>query len=284
MRGLRHLSLLLCALLSACATVTNPVTGEPERTVMDESQEIAQGQKAHQQVMAEYRRYPDDAVQTYVNELGQRLAAQSHRSQLDWHFTVVDSPEVNAFALPGGYIYVTRGLMAYMDSEADLAGVIGHEMGHYIVNNMYQEYRMGIRTVSILAIEDNPTDVMLMREALANAKLHIDLQVVHDGVAGLEFLRRLGTHAQAPRPDLVLLDLNLPRKSGLEVLAEIKSDESLRAIPVVMLTTSQAEDDLARAYAAHVNCYIRKPVDFERFAEVVKNIEDFWFTVVTLPK
>jgi len=191
---------------------------------------------------------------------------------------------VNAFALPGGYIYVTRGVMAYMDSEADLAGVIGHEMGHYIVNNMYQEYRMGIRTVSILVIEDNPTDVMLMREALASAKLHIGLHVVHDGVVGLEFLRRLGAHAQAPRPDLVLLDLNLPRKSGLEVLAEIKSDESLRAIPVVMLTTSQAEDDLARAYAAHVNCYIRKPVDFERFAEVVRNIEDFWFTVVTLPK
>ena len=143
---------------------------------------------------------------------------------------------------------------------------------------------MSIRTVSILVIEDNPTDVMLMREALASAKLHIDLHVVQDGVAGLEFLRRLGAHAQAPRPDLVLLDLNLSRKSGLEVLAEIKSDGSLRAIPVVMLTTSQAEDDLARAYAAHVNCYIRKPVDFERFAEVVRNIEDFWFTVVTLPK
>jgi len=92
---------------------------------------------------------------------------------------------VNAFALPGGYIYVTRGVMAYMDSEADLAGVIGHEMGHYIVNNMYQEYRMGIRTVSILVIEDNPTDVMLMREALASAKLHIGLHVVHDGVVGL---------------------------------------------------------------------------------------------------
>lgn len=129
-RGLRCVSLILCALLSACATVTNPVTGEAERTVMNESQEIAQGQQAHQQVMAEYALYPDAAVQTYVNNLGQRLAAQSHRSELDWHFTVVDSPEVNAFALPGGYVYVTRGLMAYMDSEADLAGVIGHEIGH----------------------------------------------------------------------------------------------------------------------------------------------------------
>ena len=143
---------------------------------------------------------------------------------------------------------------------------------------------MSIRTVSILAIEDNPTDVMLMREALSSAKLHVDLHVVQDGVMGLEFLHRIGAHAQAPRPDLILLDLNLPRKSGLELLVEIKADESLRAIPVVMLTTSQAEDDLAQAYAAHVNCYIRKPVDFERFAEVVKSIENFWFAVVTLPK
>ena len=158
MRGLRHLSLLLCALLSACATVTNPVTGEPERTVMDESQEIAQGQKAHQQVMAEYRRYPNDAVQTYVNELGQRLAAQSHRSQLDWHFTVVDSPEVNAFALPGGYIYVTRGLMAYMDSEADLAGVIGHEIGHVTARHSAQRATrqqtagLGVMAASLLGV------------------------------------------------------------------------------------------------------------------------------------
>jgi CheY-like chemotaxis protein len=143
---------------------------------------------------------------------------------------------------------------------------------------------MSLRTASILIIEDNPTDVLLMREALADAKLHVDLHVAQDGVAGLEFLRRLGAHAQAPRPDLILLDLNMPRKSGLEVLTEIKADASLRAIPVVMLSTSSAEDDLARAYAAHVNCYIRKPVDFGRLAEVVKGIEDFWFTVVTLPK
>ena len=117
-------------LLAGCSTVTNPVSGKAERTVMDESSEIAEGQKAHQQVLAEYGAYPSGAVQSYVNELGQRLAAQSHRGNLAWHFTVLDSPEVNAFALPGGYVYVTRGLMAYMDSEAGLAAVIGHEIGH----------------------------------------------------------------------------------------------------------------------------------------------------------
>lgn len=118
------------ALLSGCATVVNPVTGEAERTVMDEPTEIAEGKKAHAQVLAEYGAYADPKLQAYVNELGQRLAKQSHRSQLQWTFTVLDSPEVNAFALPGGYVYVTRGIMAYMDSEADLAGVIGHEIGH----------------------------------------------------------------------------------------------------------------------------------------------------------
>ena len=135
----------------------------------------------------------------------------------------------------------------------------------------------------ILVAEDNATDVMIMREALASAKMRVDLHVVSDGVDALEFLRRMGAHALAPRPDLILLDLNMPRKNGHEVLAEVKADESLRQIPVVMLTTSQAEDDVARAYAHHVNCYIRKPMDFERFSEVVRSIEAFWFTIVTLP-
>ena len=119
------------SLLSACGTVVvNPVTGQTERTVMDERAEIAQGQQAHAQVMQEYGEYKNPAVQAYVNALGQRLAAQSHRANLQWHFTVLDSPEINAFALPGGYVYVTRGIMAYMESEADLAGVMGHEIGH----------------------------------------------------------------------------------------------------------------------------------------------------------
>jgi len=122
--------LLACALLSSCATVTNPVSGLAERTVMDEKREIAEGVKGHEQVLKEYGAYENPKVQAYVNELGQRLAQQSHRNTIAWHFTVLDSPEINAFALPGGYVYVTRGIMAYMDSEADLAGVIGHEIGH----------------------------------------------------------------------------------------------------------------------------------------------------------
>jgi len=123
--------LLASLLLSACGTtMVNPVTGQTERTVMDESAEVAEGAKAHQSVLQDYGVYNNKAVQSYVNDLGQRLAAQSHRQQLKWHFTVLDSPEINAFALPGGYVYVTRGIMAYMESEADLAGVIGHEIGH----------------------------------------------------------------------------------------------------------------------------------------------------------
>ena len=143
---------------------------------------------------------------------------------------------------------------------------------------------MNVQPFVILIAEDNATDVMIMREALASAKVRVDMHVVGDGVAALEFLRRMGAHALAPRPDLILLDLNMPRKNGHEVLAEVKADESLRQIPVVMLTTSQAEDDVARAYAHHVNCYIRKPMDFERFSEVVRSIEAFWFTIVTLPQ
>lgn len=142
---------------------------------------------------------------------------------------------------------------------------------------------MTLRTATILIMEDNPTDVMIMQEALTNAKVRINLHVASDGVAGLEYLRRMGEHANAVRPDLILLDLNMPRKDGHEVLAEIKADTSLSGIPVVILTTSQAEDDVARAYAGHVNCYIRKPLDFGRFVEVIKSIEHFWFTVVTLP-
>jgi len=123
--------LMALLLLTACGTqVVNPVTGRTERTVMDEQAEIAEGAKAHQQVLQEYGAYAKPRLQAYVDELGQKLAAQSHRANLKWTFTVLDSPEVNAFALPGGYVYVTRGIMAYLDSEAELAGVIGHEIGH----------------------------------------------------------------------------------------------------------------------------------------------------------
>lgn len=130
MRDRVLLMALAAALLAGCATVTNPVTGQRELTVMDERSEIAEGRKAHEEVLQDYGVYASPRLQAYVNELGQRLAKQSHRKNLEWHFTVLDSPEINAFALPGGYVYVTRGLMAYMESEADLAGVIGHEIGH----------------------------------------------------------------------------------------------------------------------------------------------------------
>jgi predicted Zn-dependent protease len=123
-------ALLVAAALAGCETVENPVTGKAERSVMDEASEIAEGAKAHPAVVAEYGEYKDAKVAAYVDRIGQRLASQSHRSNLKWRFTVLDSPEINAFALPGGYVYVTRGLMAYMESEADLAGVIGHEIGH----------------------------------------------------------------------------------------------------------------------------------------------------------
>lgn len=132
MRTHRVLPLLIAAsLLTACGTeMVNPVTGQVERTVMDEPAELAQGQKAHQEVMKQYGAYDNPRVQAYVNEVGQKLASQSHRAQLSWTFTVLDSTEINAFALPGGYVYITRGIMAYLNNEAELAGVIGHEIGH----------------------------------------------------------------------------------------------------------------------------------------------------------
>jgi predicted Zn-dependent protease len=121
---------MAAVLAAGCASVVNPVTGQSERTVMDEASEVAEGRTAHAQVLEEYAVYPDERLQAYVSQLGQKLAASSHRAQLKWTFTVLDSDEVNAFALPGGYVYVTRGIMAYLDSEADLAGVMGHEIGH----------------------------------------------------------------------------------------------------------------------------------------------------------
>jgi CheY-like chemotaxis protein len=139
------------------------------------------------------------------------------------------------------------------------------------------------RPIEILLVEDSPSDTDLTVEALAAAKISNRLSVVEDGVQAMEFLRRQGGYAQAPRPDLILLDLNLPRKDGREVLADIRADEKLTTIPVVVLTTSQAEKDVLHAYALHANCYITKPVDFQQFMEVVRAIEDFWLTVVKLP-
>jgi two-component system, chemotaxis family, response regulator Rcp1 len=140
-----------------------------------------------------------------------------------------------------------------------------------------------LKPIEILMVEDSPSDALITREALDYAKLLHHLHVVEDGVRALAFLRREGPYAQVPRPDLILLDLNLPKKDGREVLVEVKADDHLRTIPVVVLTTSRAEEDILRAYGLHANCYIAKPVDFVRFAEVVRAIEHFWFTIVTLP-
>lgn len=139
------------------------------------------------------------------------------------------------------------------------------------------------RPAEFLLVEDNPGDVRLTREALNESKLRNNLSVVGDGVEALAFLRRESKYANVPRPDIILLDLNLPRKSGREVLAEIKADPSLKRIPVVIITSSEAEQDVLASYDLHVNCYVTKPVDLEQFMKVVRSIETFWLTIVKLP-
>lgn len=139
------------------------------------------------------------------------------------------------------------------------------------------------RPVEILLIEDNMADVRLTKEVLKDSKVRNNLHFVMDGVEAVSFLRKEGKYQDAPKPDLILLDLNLPKKDGREVLEEIKNDEILRRIPVVVLTTSKAEQDILRSYNLHANCYITKPVDLEQFITVVKSIEEFWFTIVKLP-
>ena len=138
-------------------------------------------------------------------------------------------------------------------------------------------------SVEILLVEDNPGDVRLTLEAFKDAKVRNNLSVVENGVEAMTFLRREGKFASAPRPDLILLDLNLPKKDGREVLEEIKADADLRRIPVVVLTTSQAEEDILKTYNLHANCYITKPVDFDQFIKIVRSIEEFWLTIVKLP-
>jgi len=138
--------------------------------------------------------------------------------------------------------------------------------------------------IEILLVEDNPGDVRLTKEALKDARVRNTLHVAPDGVEALAFLRREGKHNGVPQPDLILLDLNLPKKNGREVLEEIKRDEALRHIPVVILTTSQAERDIAESYRLHANAYVTKPVDLEQFLTVVKSIEQFWLEIVKLSR
>ncbi len=140
-----------------------------------------------------------------------------------------------------------------------------------------------LKPVEILLVEDNPVDILITRQALQDGKVYNRLHVVEDGEEAMDFLHREGTFVQAPRPDVVLLDLNLPKKSGMEVLAEMRRDAELALIPVVVLTTSEAEADILESYQLHANCFITKPVDMEQFTEVIKKIEGFWFTIVKLP-
>ena len=141
----------------------------------------------------------------------------------------------------------------------------------------------GIKPIEILLIEDNPGDVDLTRDALEGGKIKNTVHVVGDGQEAMEFLRKKGRHAAAPRPDLILLDLNLPKKDGREVLTDIKADKDLLRIPVVILTTSKDEEDILKTYNLHANCFITKPIDLNQFIKVVKSIEDFWLTIVKLP-
>jgi two-component system, chemotaxis family, response regulator Rcp1 len=140
-----------------------------------------------------------------------------------------------------------------------------------------------VKPITILLVEDNPGDADLAREALENSKFNNNLQVVDDGEKAMAYLHREGAYRDAPRPDLILLDLNLPKKDGRQVLAEIKVDPELMRIPVVILTTSRAEEDVLRTYNLHANCYITKPIDLNQFLHVVRSIEDFWMSIVVLP-
>lgn len=139
------------------------------------------------------------------------------------------------------------------------------------------------RPIEVLLVEDNPGDVRLTEEAFREGRVPVNLTVASDGVEAMEILNRQGEHAEKPRPELILLDLNLPRKTGREVLTEIKADETLRRIPVIVMTTSKAQLDVERAYALNANCYVAKPVDLDQFLNVVRSIEDFWLTIVSLP-
>ncbi len=140
-----------------------------------------------------------------------------------------------------------------------------------------------LKVIDILLVEDNPGDIRLAREALKGSKVRNNLTVIEDGESAIDYLKRRGEYTDAARPDLILLDLNLPRKSGREVLAEIKNDDELKRIPVVVLTVSRNEEDILKAYNLHANCYVTKPLDFTQFVDITKSIEEFWLTIVKLP-
>ena len=154
---------------------------------------------------------------------------------------------------------------------------------HFIFHFRQLKKKFSMSPVEILLVEDNPGDVRLTQEALDEARVINRLSVVEDGMDAMDFLYREGTYSEAPRPDLILLDLNLPKKDGREVLAEVKDDATLKQIPIIVMTTSKAEEDIIKTYNLHANCYITKPVDFDEFIGVVKSIENFWLSIVKLP-
>ena len=139
------------------------------------------------------------------------------------------------------------------------------------------------KLIDILVVEDNPGDARLIMEVLKSNKIHNSIHIVKDGVEAMDFLHKKGEFADVPRPDLIFLDLNLPRKDGREVLAELKSDDKFKQIPVVVMTMSQAEEDILKSYSLHANCYVTKPIDLDQFVKVIESIEDFWFSLVKLP-
>ncbi len=141
-----------------------------------------------------------------------------------------------------------------------------------------------MRTAEILLVEDSPGDIRLTVEALKESRITNNLHIVNDGAEAIDFLLKTGEYANSPKPDLILLDLNLPKINGFEVLKKIKEDETLKVIPVVVLTTSQSEIDILQSYQLHVNCFVSKPIEFDEFFNVIRTIEDFWFTIVKLPK
>ena len=149
---------------------------------------------------------------------------------------------------------------------------------------MMELHITGLAAFEILLVEDSPGDVRLTREALKDAKMHINLHVASDGIEAMAFLNREGQYADVRRPDLILLDLNLPRKDGRQVLEEIKENPALMTIPIVILTTSASEEDILRSYRLHANCYISKPVDLDGFLKVIKSIDNFWLSIVKLPR
>jgi predicted Zn-dependent protease len=222
-------TVLVAWLLAGCGTqVVNPVTGKTERTVMDEAGEVAEGAKAHQQVLAEYTALANPRLQTYVNGVGQRLAAQSHRAQLKWTFTVLDSPEVNAFALPGGYVYITRGIMAFLDSEAELAGVIGHEIGHVTARHgaqratRQQNAGLGVLAAAVLGVA--------LEGAGVRGAADLAMQAGQGVAAGYVARYSRDQESQADQLGAEYLSRNrYDPKNMVDVIAVLKSQETFAA-------------------------------------------------------